>query len=145
MAVIAGETDAAERKKKFTDIVKAAGNASESQIEQQYAQIDSPWFRRFLTLDPAVAIEKVRCPVLAMAGTNDTQVDAEQNLPAVAAALKKAGNKDVTIEKLPGLNHLFQESKTGAPGEYAQIEQTMSPKALETMASWITKRSGTAK
>jgi len=45
------------------------------------------------------------------------------------------------------LNHLFQDANTGAIGEYAEIEETMSPVALEKISSWILKQSaaGTAK
>jgi len=34
--------------------------------------------------------------------------------------------KIVTIMELPRMNHLFQEAHTGAPSEYAEIEQTFS-------------------
>lgn len=44
------------------------------------------------------------------------------------------------IDELPGLNHLFQTAKTGSPMEYAQIEETMSPVALEKISSWILKQ-----
>jgi hypothetical protein len=65
---------------------------------------------------------------------------AAQNLTAIRAALKD--DRDVTIVELPGLNHLFQTAKTGAPGEYADIEETFSPAPLERMASWINARFG---
>jgi hypothetical protein len=42
--------------------------------------------------------------------------------------------------ELPGLNHLFQTAKTGSSREYAQIEETIAPVALETMANWILKQ-----
>lgn len=35
------------------------------------------------------------------------------------------------------LNHLFQECKTGSPAEYATIEQTFSPTALNEILKWI--------
>jgi hypothetical protein len=38
---------------------------------------------------------------------------------------------------LKWLNHLFQTAKTGAASEYAKIEETISPLALEKMANWI--------
>jgi hypothetical protein len=38
------------------------------------------------------------------------------------------------------LNHLFQDAKTGSPAEYAQIEETISPLALEKIAGWILKQ-----
>lgn len=105
-------------------------------------QSSSPWFRFFVVYDPAPALEKVRCPVLALAGELDLQVSADQNLPVIEAALKKGGNKDVTVARLPGLNHLFQPCKKGTPDEYAQIEETMAPAALDTIATWIRKRTG---
>jgi len=105
-------------------------------------QSSSPWMRYFALYDPAPALANVTCPVLALAGELDLQVPVDQNLPVIEAALKKGGNKDYSVVRLPGLNHLFQTCKTGTPGEYAQIEETMSPVALDTIAAWIRKRTG---
>jgi len=69
-------------------------------------------------------------------------VDATVNLKAIDEALKEADNKDVTIRELPDLNHLFQTCKTGAVSEYAAIEETLAPVVLETIAKWITTRTG---
>ena len=55
-------------------------------------------------------------------------------------ALKKGGNKDYTIKLMPGLNHLFQDAKTGSPKEYAQIEETFSPAALKVIGDWIEEK-----
>jgi hypothetical protein len=100
------------------------------------------WLRFALAYDPAPALRKVKCPVLAINGELDLQVDPDQNLPAIEAALKEGGNKDVTIAKLPKLNHLFQTAKTGLPAEYSQSEETMAPVALNTISEWIGKRVG---
>jgi uncharacterized protein len=105
----------------------------------------TPWFRYFLTYDPAPVLRQVRCPVLAINGEKDLQVPPKENLPAIEKALKAGGNTDVTVKELPGLNHLFQTSKTGAVSEYGKIEETIAPVALETMADWILKRTGKAK
>jgi len=119
---------------------KMAGDVPEAQIGMQISQITSPWFRYFLTYDPATALHKVKCPVLAINGALDKQVLPSQNLPVIRKALEEAGNTHFEIDELPGLNHLFQTAKTGSPMEYAQIEETMSPVALEKMADWIRKR-----
>ena len=102
----------------------------------------TPWFRHFLDHDPRPALRQVTCPVLALNGEKDVQVPADVNLKAIAAALKEAGNPDVTTRELPGLNHLFQTSKTGSVTEYGSIEETMAPAALEAIASWVLKRAG---
>jgi hypothetical protein len=61
-------------------------------------------------------------------------------LPAIRKALEEGGNKHFEIVELPGLNHLFQTAKTGSPNEYAQIEETIAPVALDTMTVWILKQ-----
>jgi fermentation-respiration switch protein FrsA (DUF1100 family) len=91
----------------------------------------------FLSYDPAIALEKLKIPVLALNGSKDLQVWPAQNLPAIKKALKKAGNKNYTIKELPNLNHLFQESGTGAPDEYEKNEQTMAPAVLDIISKWI--------
>jgi pimeloyl-ACP methyl ester carboxylesterase len=119
---------------------KMSGDVPEAQIGMEIKQLTSPWFRYFLTYDPATALRKVTCPVLVLNGSLDKQVLPDQNLPPIRKALAEAGNKNVEIDELPGLNHLFQTAKTGAPTEYAQIEETLSPVALEKMATWIGKQ-----
>ncbi len=109
-------------------------------VEAGVKQLTSPWFRTFLTLDPRPTLAKVTCPVLALNGEKDLQVSPSQNLPEIEKALQSGGNPDVTIRELPGLNHLFQKAKTGAPSEYATIEETFNPEALELIADWVLSR-----
>ncbi len=106
----------------------------------QVAGVATPWFRFFLDYDPRPTLRKVKVPVLVLSGEKDLQVDPEQNVPAIAKALKKARNRDVTVEVLPGLNHLFQTASRGTPDEYARIEETFDPVALERISSWIAAR-----
>lgn len=109
----------------------------EQVISSMVNSIVSPWTQFFMTYDPAPTLEKVKCPVLALNGEKDLQVSPRENLEAIKTALEKGGNKNSTIKELPALNHLFQESKTGAPSEYATLEQTFSPAALTEITSWI--------
>ena len=116
---------------------KLSGKLPDAQIAIQIKTLTSPWFRQLLTYDPAVTLRKVTCPVLAINGEKDMQVPPGQNLPVIRKALAEAGNKNDEVDELPGLNHLFQTAKTGGLGEYAEIEETMSPVAMEKIASWI--------
>jgi hypothetical protein len=116
---------------------RMTGKLSEVEINTAIARAKGPWARYFIEYDPAPALRRVTCPVLALIGEKDTQVSVTDNLPAIRAALQVGGNKDFETVELPGLNHLFQSAKTGAPAEYGQIEETMSPKALEKIVSWI--------
>jgi fermentation-respiration switch protein FrsA (DUF1100 family) len=103
-------------------------------------KLTTPWMLYVLNIDPAVYLQKVRCPVLALDGTHDLQVPAEANIAAIKKALKSGGNNKVTTKIFPGLNHLFQQSATGLPNEYADIEQTFSPDALKVICDWIIKQ-----
>jgi pimeloyl-ACP methyl ester carboxylesterase len=98
-----------------------------------------PWVRYFSHTDPAIFLRQVKCPVLALDGGLDIQVDAERNIPAIRQALSDGGNTHVTVFIFPGLNHLFQHAVTGDIGEYAVIEETMAPETLEKMGDWIGK------
>jgi len=111
-------------------------------LDLQVLTLSSRWFRFFYDYDPRPALHKVRVPVLAVNGELDTQVPAEQNLPAIEQALREGKNPDVTVHRMPGLNHLFQTAKTGSPTEYATIDETMSPAVLDLVTQWILERFG---
>jgi hypothetical protein len=125
------------------DAMAAIGVHSEAAKQVLLAQTTSPWFRYFLRYDPAPNLRAIRVPVLAMNGSLDRQVPPVENLAAIKTALKD--DNDTTIVELPGLNHLFQTAKTGAVGEYAEIEETVAPIALDRMATWINARFGERK
>jgi hypothetical protein len=65
------------------------------------------------------------------------QVPPKLNIPELEKALRAGGNKDFMVRELPHLNHLFQTCQTGSVAEYAKIEETFSPTALEPIAKWI--------
>jgi len=109
-------------------------------FEDQLKPVLTPWFRYFIRYNPVPALEKLKCPVLALNGTKDMQVPPEENLSGIKQALTKGGNKHFEIVKLDGLNHLFQTAVTGLPTEYSKISETISPKALEIISDWILKK-----
>ncbi|MBW6513255.1 MAG: alpha/beta fold hydrolase [Candidatus Syntrophosphaera sp.] len=118
------------------------GYSEEDVITQFIAQMTNPWMLFFIRHDPAPILEKVQQPVLALIGSKDLQVPSRVNLEAIGAALDKAGNKNYELFELDGLNHLFQQAETGHPNEYAKIEQTIAPQALNTMTRWIKEQLG---
>ena len=98
-------------------------------------QLQTPYMKQFLTLDSRPLLGNITCPVLALNGTKDTQVDSESNLDALRSGLQKnAKNK---LEAIEGVNHLFQHCKTGMATEYGNIEETIAPEVLEKMVSWL--------
>jgi uncharacterized protein len=123
----------------MTDEEKSKLGDPEVYLNMQIKTIASPWFKYFLRFNPIPVLEKVKCPVLAINGEKDLQVPPKEDLSAIETALKNGGNKNFEVIMLPGLNHLFQTSTTGKISEYSQIEETISPVALQTMLDWIKK------
>ena len=103
----------------------------------QSIDLCTPWLRYFINYDPAADIRAVKCPVMAINGSKDTQVFAEENLPAIRRLLPES-NLNI-VKEYPGLNHLFQHCTTGLPIEYSQIEEKMSPEVMQDITIWIKK------
>ncbi len=115
------------------------GTGKDDFIQQTASSLTSPWMMYFLKYDPAPTLAKVKCPVLAVNGSKDLQVPSKLNLPVIKQTLQKAGNRRVTTKEYKGLNHLFQNCKTGSPDEYATIDETFSPKVLKDLRVWINR------
>jgi len=109
------------------------------ELKQSYQnvmrQIQTPWMIKLLSLDMRPLLSGITCPVLALNGTKDIQVDAESNLGALRSGLP--ANPKNRIEALEGLNHLFQHCTTGTIAEYRNIEETFAPEALDLMVRWL--------
>lgn len=116
-------------------VLSEKGKPADTPMPAELHVLASPWMRFFLSYDPRPMLARVHCPVLAVGGSKDLQVPAAENLAGIKLALRN--NPDVTTIELPGLNHLLQTAKTGLPNEYATIEETVSPVALQTVGDWI--------
>ena len=108
----------------------------EKNLQLAQAQSSTPYMRHFLALDLSDRLCKISCPVLALNGTKDRQVNGEENLNALRNGL--AGQKEIRV--IEGVNHLFQHCNTGNPSEYKDIEETFAPEALEIIVTWMKKR-----
>jgi hypothetical protein len=100
----------------------------------------SAWMRFFILYDPGPTLAQVTCPILAVFCELDIQVNVSQNMPVMEYILSRSGHPDYLVHEFLELNHLFQTAQTGAIEEYAQIEETFSPAALDFISSWISER-----
>ena len=107
----------------------------EQNLKMAQAQSSTPYMRYFLGLDLTGSLGKITCPVLALNGTKDRQVNCEENLNALRGGL--AGHKEIKV--MDGLNHMFQHCGTGDPSEYKDIEETFAPEALDIITTWLKK------
>ena len=142
-----GQPNQGLRQKLLEDVGSANGDTAlpngataRSMAEALLKAGSQPWLRFFVSFDPRPMLGKVRCPVLAIGGDHDVQVSARENLAEIERAVRTGGNADVTTVTMPSLNHLLQTSTTGRPDEYATIEETISPAALQLVSDWIAKR-----
>ncbi len=119
---------------KFQEVTPTAN------IQTQIQQLKSPWFRYYVTYNPAIPLSKVTCPVLVLFGEKDLQVAPEQNKEPIESALKKGGNNDYTVKVFEDANHLFQKANTGMPTEYPQLEKAFVPDFLSYVSAWLLER-----
>ena len=95
----------------------------------------TPYMEFFLGLDLSASLSGITCPVMALNGTKDTQVQCDRNIAALEAGLPS--NSRSVIRAEDGLNHLFQHCVTGEVSEYKNIEETFSPEVISQMISWL--------
>jgi len=125
-----------EQRKAMTDTVINA------RVELQLRSARSPWFTFFIDYDPSTALSKIACPVLALFGELDKQVQVGLNKEPMRQALLAGKNGDATIEVVPGANHLFQKAVTGLPSEYAGLPKAFAPGVLDLLSRWILQHTG---
>lgn len=132
---IYNSTDSLQLATQLNEIMSATGNHSVEEINNTIKAMTSSWYVAFVKLNPEKYLSQVKCPVLAINGTWDFQVDAEQNLGMAQKMLPTA-----TIKQFEGLNHMFQPAPTRqASMNYGAIETTISEQVLKTIADWINK------
>ena len=96
------------------------------------------WLRQHFHHDPIETIKNVTCPVLIIQGEKDYQVPpGEADL--LSAALAGAGNTDVTIDKIPDLNHLMRHHPEEPNLTYRHLGEPVDGRVTEEITTWITE------
>lgn len=93
----------------------------------------SPYLKTSIAMDSRDVLDRIKCPVLALNGTKDTQVECEENLGALERGIKA----NLRCERIQDANHLFQHCITGETSEYKTIEETFAVEALQLMTDWV--------
>ena len=127
-------TDSLELATRLTDIITATEDSNKvEEINKTVKIMTSPWYVSFVKLDPTKYLSQIKCPVLAINGTWDFQVDANQNLETAQRNIPQS-----TIKRYEGLNHLLQPSPSRqASINYGAIETTISEQVLYDIVKWI--------
>ena len=111
----------------FLDTAWSTRWASQSTLPRRVpseAEIHS-WLRwRNLDLDPVRFWEQVKVPVLALFGELDDVVPVQASVSKIESALRRGGNKDVTVKVYPKASHTIQPA----------------PDFLRDMVDWLLQR-----
>jgi hypothetical protein len=99
--------------------------------------MNTPWYRYFLAFKPNPYLSKLDCNVLALNGSKDIQVLSGSNLAGIKASLKKSKSYHKDVMEMEGLNHLFQNCHSCTVSEYATLEESFSPNALDIIGNWL--------
>jgi dipeptidyl aminopeptidase/acylaminoacyl peptidase len=95
---------------------------------------------RELDRDPLPFLERTRCPVLALYGSEDTVVAPEANAELLAGALRRGGNADVELRVFEHADHLGVVRREGgrrlAFGDATHFEVGY----FREMAAWLRSR-----
>jgi pimeloyl-ACP methyl ester carboxylesterase len=88
-------------------------------------------------------LNKIQCPVLAIFGEKDSQVDWHKTMALYNRTLGKNKESKLTIKTMPNGNHNMEECKTGG---YREVLISRQPchGYYETMLAWLIKNGFTA-
>lgn len=113
-------------------------NMTQAGVFQTLRTVSSPWFYELFRLNQPKYLKKLKCPVLALNGKKDVQVEWESNFSVLKQNLPHKTN--LMTHAYERLNHLFQPCTTGLPTEYGQIEITISEEVLRDIEQWLEER-----
>jgi hypothetical protein len=101
-----------------------------------------PSWKLQMGYNPLPALERVKCPILAVFGELDTLTPIMPTMANYRKAADKAGNRDYTLKVFPNADHsLLVWPKPDDPAHWP----VLAAGYLETMRTWINKRVGLAK
>jgi pimeloyl-ACP methyl ester carboxylesterase len=120
----------------YPEITENMSMGKPQYIKAMVSAYSNPWMVYFLKYKPETHLKNLKLPILALYGEKDVQVSAPENAKKMKSLILKKNLKNEVIT-FPKMNHLFQTSETGNIAEYAEIEETISPKVLLKVKDWI--------
>ncbi|HEV2872664.1 MAG TPA: alpha/beta hydrolase [Actinomycetota bacterium] len=123
------------------------GDDLEEVLAEQLAHRDAPWYpalgddgvvehlafmARIYDYDPAPALERVTCPLLAIWGQRDVYVPVAASAERFAAALGRAGNGSFRLEVVPDADHGLRLPATGDDERGPRI-----PDLMDMIVTWL--------
>ena len=114
LSLVKDETDSAVLEKKLRE--QLTGQMPEAQIGAAIKSTSSPWFRYFISYDPATALRKVKCPVLAVIGSKDLQVPPEAEHSCDSKSAARRGQPEIRNRRVAGPESLVSNCEDRLAG-----------------------------
>jgi dipeptidyl aminopeptidase/acylaminoacyl peptidase len=97
------------------------------------------WLQWFAAYDPLPTARRVRAPTLILQGETDRQVPVAE-AAKLAAAMRSAGNRRVTVRTFPRLNHLLLDDASGDVRGYGALSNLgVRRDVLGALADWLAR------
>jgi pimeloyl-ACP methyl ester carboxylesterase len=128
----------------FLDAARASHDSVRLEAHGAAMDLDLVRFRQDMLRPVANEFRHVRCPALVVHGGSDMNVRVEDCL-GTYQALRAAGNENVDLVIIPGLDHSFQPVEQD-PTRWvwdrltlATMARPVSPQALDVIAKWAAR------
>ena len=102
-----------------------------------WQKINAKWLRELLDYDPVNITRNVRCPILAITGEKDMQVD-----PKDVIQIAELATSEVEYHIVPNLTHILRlDEQTPSIFRYKKlVKRDIDHTILDTMHDWLQKR-----
>ncbi|MEE2566135.1 alpha/beta hydrolase family protein [Hyphobacterium marinum] len=102
----------------------------------------SAWYREYFGYDPSADLSRLTTPVLAVWGGHDDATPPARHVPALTAALSRAGNSDHEIHILPNQDHFFLEFEGERVDRHPYGRVRIAPELTRVLVDSLTRRFG---
>ena len=123
--------------KAMSVIIQRTRNTNKASVRYWWQKINAKWLRELLDYDPVDTIRNVSCPILAITGDKDVQVD-----PKDVIQIAELATGEVEYHIVPNLTHILRlDEQTPFILRYRQLLKTdMDHSILNIIQDWIHKR-----
>lgn len=122
-------------------VIERVRASTEPSLRYRGQAINARWLRERLEEDPAETMRHVTCPMLAITGDKDVQVD-----PQDAARMAELAAGDVEYHVVPNLTHILRtdEGPASILSYKDLLKRPVEPSVLELIGAWLERQAATA-
>ena len=118
-------------------LLQRAKNTDKASVRYGWQKINAKWLRELLDYDPIDTTRNVSCPILAITGEKDVQVD-----PKDLIQIAELATGEVEYHVIPNLTHILRlDEQIHSVLRYRQLLKTdVDHSLLDIIHYWIQKR-----